>query len=396
MYIGSREKLILLLLAAVAVLGYWLFEWMGLGAHPGSYAAEREAARRTLQAELAIRDAKDSDTVLPQVAPDDVQAGMIGLSTSPITTDPGSLRSKITSTNPNFAAVVVSLLKKAGVGGGDVVAVSYTGSFPALDIAAIVAIETVGATPIIISSVGASTWGANDPTLTILDMESLLADRGIIRHRSVAAAMGGDYRVRPLSDEGRKLASAAIQRNKVRLTYAKSISEAVDQDMEIYRQEAADRPIKAFVNVGGGLPGRGVGANYDPGLTVAPPRGEIIVEGLLSRMQDDGVPVINLVDIKNLAQRYGLPVSPLTTPPPGEGGIFRAWTQLRIVAGLLAFALAVVLFATRFLVLAPMAENAVDSYFGTAPQTFRAWLRSLGIPLRQSPPATAGAPADEN
>ncbi len=282
---------------------------MGLGSKPADYGLKYEAARRTLAAERAIGQAKDSATVISSVSGDEVQAAMIGLPSSPITTDPGSFSGKVTATNPNFAAVVVSLLKDAGVRSGDTVAIAYTGSFPTLDIATIIAAEVLGAKPIIVSSVGASTWGANDPSLTILDMEALLVRRGIIAHKSVAASVGGDFRVRPMSSEGRKQALDAISRNGVTLLNASSIAGSVEQRLLIYRSAAGGPPIKAFVNVGGGLPSTGVGSHYDPGLTVAPPRGDITGAGLITRMQEAGVPVIDLADIKNLARRYKLPVS---------------------------------------------------------------------------------------
>ncbi len=382
MYIALRERLILIGLAGLALLAYTTFNWMGLGSRPADYGLKYEAATRTLAAERAIGQGKDSATVISSVSGDEVQAAMIGLPSSPITTDPGSFSSKVTATNPNFAAVVVSLLRGAGIRSGDTVTIAYTGSFPTLDIATIIASEVLGAKPIIVSSVGASTWGANDPDLTILDMESLLVRRGIIAHKSVAASVGGDFRVRPMSSEGRKQALDAISRNGIILLNASSIAASVDQRMLIYKGAAGDRPIKAFINVGGGLPSTGVGSQYDPGLTVAPPRGDITGAGLITRMQEAGVPVIDLADIKNLARRYKLPVSlsstPAPTPPPGEGTIYQNWNQIRIVAALLVVALAGVLFAARFIVLAPAKEDTVDTYFGTAPGTLRVWGRSIG------------------
>lgn len=387
MYIGFREKLTLVTLAGIALLGYGLFNWFGLGARPSDYGYKLEASRRTLAAEQAIGDAKGSDAVVAQVAGDDVQAAMIGLSTSAITTDPGSLRSKVTSTNPNFAGAIVSMLRQAGVGKGDVVAVSYTGSFPALDISTITALETLGAEPIIISSVGASTWGANDPELTVLDMESLLFQKGIIKHKSVEASIGGDFQTHPLTSEGRKLAAEAMKRNDVPLSSALNIRESVDKHFATYRRIAGDRPIKAFVNVGGGLASKGVGGTFDPGLNVATPGGDIVSGGLIERMQNEGVPAINLVDIKKLAQQYRLPVNPATTPDIGQGGIYRDWMQLRVVAGMLVAAITAVFFFARFTVLAPDSDDAVDTYFGTAPRTFRAWIRSFGVrwPSRPAP-----------
>ncbi|TWT82059.1 Capsule biosynthesis protein CapB [Planctomycetes bacterium CA13] len=62
---------------------------------------------------------------------------------------------KLTSTNPNMAAVVVDMLKAAGVGKGDLVAVGYSGSFPGMNVSVLAALNTIGARPIIL---------ANEPT----------------------------------------------------------------------------------------------------------------------------------------------------------------------------------------------------------------------------------------
>ena len=60
------------------------------------------------------------------------RTGFIGLENSVITTSLGHLEAKRTAANPNFAAAVVRMLKQAGVGRGDAVAVGASGSFPAL------------------------------------------------------------------------------------------------------------------------------------------------------------------------------------------------------------------------------------------------------------------------
>ena len=69
--------------------------------------------------------------------------GLIGAAMTPITTMAGHLDSKQSSANPNFAAVVVEMLLEAGVRKGDQVAVGYSGSFPAANIALLAAVETL-------------------------------------------------------------------------------------------------------------------------------------------------------------------------------------------------------------------------------------------------------------
>ncbi|MCK4826582.1 poly-gamma-glutamate system protein, partial [bacterium] len=58
------------------------------------------------------------------------QTALIGDKYSVITTDAGNLDAKLTTTNPNFAALMVQLLHEAGVDSSDWVAVAFTGSMP--------------------------------------------------------------------------------------------------------------------------------------------------------------------------------------------------------------------------------------------------------------------------
>ena len=56
--------------------------------------------------------------------------------------------------------------------------------------------------------------------------------------------------------------------------------------------------------------------------------------------------------------------------------------------------LTAVFFFARFTVLAPESDGAVDTYFGTAPRTFRAWIRSFGVRW-PSRPAPQEAPVED-
>ena len=133
-------------------------------------AAARLAARAmdVIKTERILRDLPvDSES-------DPAASGLIGELMSPVTSHTGYLQAKQTSVNPNFAAVIVHELKKAGVNEGDVVAVGLTGSFPALNIAVCAALETLKVKPIAVASVAASQWGANFPAL----MHFLVVDPG--------------------------------------------------------------------------------------------------------------------------------------------------------------------------------------------------------------------------
>lgn len=390
MYLRRQQRIVLIALAALAIVSYFAFVRLGVRAHGADYAAKVRAAETTLAAEQAIRAAIDSETLEARPVDDPLIAAMLGLPSSPITTDAGSLRAKVTSTNPNFAAVIVGKLRAAGVREGSVVVISCTASFPALNIAGIAAVEALGAVPVIVGSVGASTWGANDPEFTYLDMESLLVERGILRHHTLAASVGGDFRLRPVSEEGRRLAQAAIARNGVVLLQEKRLQDAVKQRLNIIDREAAGRPIEAFINIGGGLASVGAGTDrpvFDPGLTVGPASGDIEGEGLMFSMRERGVPVINLQDVVRLARAERLPVSPDSPPPIGEGRPYHDWLRVRVAAVIGAVTLVLATAALRLVTLIPNGgERFFDAYFGFLPARLRRALEGArgtpGVPER--------------
>jgi poly-gamma-glutamate system protein len=324
------------------------------------------------------------------VTRDPLQAALLGPQVSMITTDAGSLTSKLTATNPNFAAAIVDMLRGAGVGAGDVVAVAYTGSFPVLDLATVIAIETLGAEPVIVSSVGASNWGATDPDFTILDMETLLFERGIIRHRSVASAVGGSLRRGAMSETGRALALAAIDRNSVSAIDHTRLSRGVADRWQLYVDHAGDRPLKAFVNVGGGQVSIGGGSFRDrfaPGLQIPTDPSQDEGRGLLAQMHQAGIPTIHIDQVTTLAAQYQLPAAPARTPAVGEGGPFRDTLRVRVAAGGAAAVLAIVLIAARLLVLTPSGSDQFDPYFGTAGYSLRRRLSRLIRRTRTQHPA---------
>lgn len=263
---------------------------------------------------------------------DPLETGLIGVNTSSITSVHGVLPSKQTAANPNFAAVVVEMLKEAGVKEGDVVGLGLSGSFPSLNICSIAAVETLGAEPIIISSGAASEWGANLPDLLWIDMEKHLYDQGIFEHRSVAVSMGGEKdRGENLSADGKVDIEAAILRCELPHISAADFTEAVDARLKLMRDVADRRSIQCYVNVGGGAVSAGTSIGkriFDAGLNPRPPiRMPEELDGVMPRLSLQGIPVINLVQIVDLAERFGLPVAP--TPDlreliePGQGKVFR-------------------------------------------------------------------------
>ncbi len=101
--------------------------------------------------------------------------------------------------------------------------------------------------PIIITSVGASNWGANDPYYTWLDMEKVLFKEGIFENKSVAASIGGGLdRGRGLSPEGRQLIVDAIERNGIEFINEEHLESSIQKRIEIYNEAPKKRQYQSI------------------------------------------------------------------------------------------------------------------------------------------------------
>jgi poly-gamma-glutamate system protein len=204
---------------------------------------------------------------------------------------------------------MVELLSEAGLKRGDVIGVALSGSFPALNVATLVAAETLGLKAIVVSSISASMFGANRPELTWLDMEAALAESGITRTRSVAATLGAkDDNGAGLPKVGRRLLRQAAERNGVPLLRTRSLRRAIRTRLRLYREHAGPLGLKAYVNVGGGrasVGSRRTKAQFEPGLNLEPPQ-RIDQPGVMSILSQRGLPVIHLGNIRKLCTNHGL------------------------------------------------------------------------------------------
>lgn len=324
--IRAKSNLVLGLLSALSLVALIVVENSIHYEKQQWYDEKLQAAKLSQKAAQYIKEYRLEEGIFIDNINDPNETALIGQESSLITTDRGNLDAKLTSTNPNIAAVIVQYLKDAGVKEGDYVAVGLTGSFPALNISAIAALEVLKTKPIIISSVGASDFGANDPYFTWLDMESVLIEAGIFKTKSVAASIGGGSDIgRGLSPEGRALILDAIERNNVTLIYEDNLLKNIDKRMEIYAQQSKGQPISAYINIGGGIASLGHTINSElipSGLTTNFINYNYPIKGVIVLMGEKGVPVIQLMNIKEICKMHGLPETPIPIPQPGSGGIF--------------------------------------------------------------------------
>lgn len=318
------SRIQLLLIALVAGLCLTAVEQLPRVQRQPHFAEKVAAARLSSAAMAAIRDEKARRGIPIDPEADPFGTGMIGSVVTSVTSNTGHLPAKIMSTNPNFAAVAVALLKQAGVSEGDVVAIGTSGSFPAMNVSVYAALQTLKTKPIVISSASSSEWGATDEDYLWLDMEQTLFQKKLFSFRSIAASRGGiDDRGFGISRQGRALLDAAIERANLPNIEPRSLPEAIEQRMNLYYEHAGDEPIEAYINVGGGSASVGthVGKKlFVPGLNTVAPKGA--TDSVMTRFVQEGVPVIHISGISELASSYGLPLEFNVPQPVGAGGVY--------------------------------------------------------------------------
>jgi len=265
---------------------------------------------------------KEARGLTPSAQADPNRTGMIGQEYTPITTTIGELPAKRTATNPDFAAALVRQLAPLGLARGTPVVIVVSGSFVGGDVAAITATETLGLRPIVIASLSASMWGANEPELNLLDMLSALRERNVIRARAVAAVLGGGGAIGGSMDaDGLAALRRSAMRDGVPIIEARPVAALIDALLMRINAAAGDVRPSAVINVGGALIGLGScreSYEWPPGLTRKALPCSNGTPGLAMRLAADGLPVLHIINMRRLALEWGLPFDPTPLPIPGN------------------------------------------------------------------------------
>ncbi len=344
------SRMALVLITAISLGGLLVVEFNRVPVEQPYYQEKVAAAQlatrcleRIKQERLARRYPIDPEN-------DPTESGLIGLAISPATSTYGMLQAKQMSINPNFAAAIVDMLKAVGVKKNDLVAVGCSGSFPAMNVCLVSALETLGARPIGISSAAASQWGANLPDFLWIDMEKTLYDSQLISFRSIAASLGGvEDRGLGMDSETIDVLSRGIERAGLPLitpsNSTETFSQSVSRRMELYTQQAVGGRIKAYVNVGGGTTsvGKSLGKRLlSSGPNYKLPKAARDIDSVMTQFLAKDVPVIHLVRVEELAKRYGLNVNPKRRqiPDVGLGEVFfrkeyNRWYVVGVLAAIL-------------------------------------------------------------
>lgn len=320
------------LLAALgaAVLGLGLVELTKTSVPYPMDRVQLDAARRMAAAESRLAEILEARGIPAESELDINRTGLIGPEWTPLTTTVGNLEAKRSILNPNFAALMVRLYREAGLEAGDRVAIGASGSFPGLIIASLCAADALGLKAVTIASFGASMYGGTRPEFSSPEMIATLEREGLVS-RSLAAVSPGaneDHGESPLFGDSRAIIAAAARSLDAEFIDfdPPDLGSSIRRRLEIYQAEAGSRGIACFVNIGGASANFGslAASNEVPqGLSLRVQRIPDSPErGLMFEYAARGLPVINLLNVRSLAQAYGLPWDPVPLPKPGEGGVY--------------------------------------------------------------------------
>ena len=321
-----QETRTLVVLALISIIAYSIAFFSRMEFVSNTYDIKINAAMKMQESMKMLKNIRMEKGVFIDIENDPNETGLVGSQFSLITTDEGDLDAKLTTLDPNFAAAMVELLTRANLTSGDTIALMLTRSMPGANMAMLIACKAMDIYPFIISSIGASQWGANDPEMTWLDMERILFEQGYISSRSIAASIGGrNDRGRLLSPKGRELIRYNIENNKLPLISGTGLEDNVNKRMEYF----GAHNYKAVVNIGGGVASLGTSFNLrliKPGIVYRKDIEKISrgdgIEGAVVKFSKQNIPLIHILNIQKLTDELGMKYAPIPIPEIGEGSLY--------------------------------------------------------------------------
>jgi poly-gamma-glutamate system protein len=174
-------------------------------------------------------------------------------------------------------------------------------------------LEELNITPVIVSSLGASTYGANEPGMSWADIELLLSTHRILSHRSLFVTPGADADTGGgLPEGGMDTIKWIAARTESPLCIPASFAGAVMIRESIMTANA----IAMLINIGGNhaVLGNCTHASSIPNGfhdRLASCRDE--ERGLLMRLSEKGIPIVHFLNIRDMAQRYEIEENGINT-----------------------------------------------------------------------------------
>ena len=322
----ARSVRLKLLLLAVAMAGLWYL------AAPARLTGEENLLwEKVRAAQLHLAAWAEEKGLEAPAGSDPWACGLIGVEWSGITTTLGELASKRTACNPAWAVQFHRWFRQQGLQKGDPIAIYSSSSFPGLLLNALAAAEAMGLEPLVIVSLGASTWGANRLAAPWPVLAAELRRAGFISKRADYYTMGGDEELgNGMPPEGQVLLRKAAADAGVELLTAASLEEMVVLKSQLLQRGR----VKLLINIGGSHANMGADPDVlqlQPGLHSAAEAGQA-GKGVIGFALSRGIPVLHVLNIKTLAGQAGIPYD--SEPRKQAPLAVSAWWSL---AGVLLF-----------------------------------------------------------
>jgi len=267
-----------------------------------------EAARVQALAIAAAGEARSRLGLGLDAEADRYGTGLIGEAYSGITTTLGQIEAKRSAATPEAAALLVRLLREAGVSSGAVVAVNASGSFPGFALAAIAACGALDAEARLFLSLGSSSWGANNADFNVVDIVSAAASAfpPEYDYSIVGVSPGGsDDRGLDMDSELLESMIARLEAGGLRVSSPSSLEESVATRAAALDGDGA---AAALVNIGGNYASSGADLGLSlatgvvsPGSAEVPPG-----PGLMQSFMRARKPVVQLLNVRRLYESRGL------------------------------------------------------------------------------------------
>ena len=334
-----------------------------------SYDMKIKAANLMKESMVELKNVRMEAGVFIDDENDPNETGLVGSPFSLITTDEGDLDAKLTTLDPNFSAGMVELMLRLNLQKGDTVAILLTGSMPGANIAVLTAANAMGLIPMVITSVGASQWGANHADFTWLDMESILFNKGLINSRSVAASVGGRNEMgRLLSPAGREIIISNIENYNIPLIRKNRLAENIDERLKLFESFNKITNYSAMINVGGGVASLGTSFNSKLLPAGIVNRSEVVnisirdggIEGVLAKFAKKNVPVLHVLNIKSLTEQLGMPFAPIPIPEVGSGVLYAEEKYNILIATVCLFIVCGLVFGVGYQSKQKIKEHLID------------------------------------
>lgn len=237
---GKVGKSILIIYATLAIIFFFILTLTIKDKKSKYYKEKILACEKAKEAFLIVKAYRLNHSFPIDIINDPKETGLIFHPYSIITYERTNLFLTHTSLSPNYAALFVEFLKNKGLKENDSIIIFLDGSFPAMNISLLSALNILKLKPIIFLQVSSISYGANDPNFTFLEILDTLKKAGIFDFTIEYASLGGK------NDIGKGLSIKAREfiKEKIALYKIKPLIEE-NESLQIFKKESL---LKSFGN----------------------------------------------------------------------------------------------------------------------------------------------------